>query len=1118
MSRVNICFILFLFSLISIKASYASPYSNYHNGFYDKAYPDIQKIAQDGNPKALYYLGLMNLKGNGVKINNKQGLKYLKQSAKMGYVPAAIFMGQYALNIEDSPQQALNWYSIAAKKGNIDGYMYLAASYLNGLGTKVSKEKARRNVLNAAKKGSTYAQNALAERFLRSRHRGERRMGYIWLKKAAENGQPDAQYELGYQLLKGPKRYADPKKAYYYLSLAAKQNHIKAQKTLSEMYQTGKGVEKNEVLAKKWMSLAQDNMKNKLSKKDKVMRWLDTYYKKHPNQQHQYVKGLISALPNIKQQRKPSSKMQLTNKDEIFSSKLELINPSTVEIKKLHEIISKNQKDFKDKEFYLPEYDVSFKLNKVDNWLSNKKISGVFQFNNQGKLDGFESLETFYYSPFNLSYWQHATAPKHQLKNIVFKAVHGNPRAQMLLGKVYEKGIGVKQNLAEAIRWYKLASKQNDTKADYNIGIIYLKYLNDVDTALKWFKYAAFKGNRNAQYALASLYYHDIAGEDHPNKERFAKTMYGFSAWKNLPIAQYKYAKIISLKDNEYTVSERNKNHKMIKDMYEKAVSGGIEDAKLPLAFYYASDKSNVNKHPWALKVAQEKANQGNNKAALLLAIMNDRGIGSIKNESNALQWYQFASSNGDPIAQFILGTYYYTGEKLGKDDDKAIALLQNAANSGIPYANYNLAAVYYMKNYDFLPYLYKSANQNFSQAALFLADYSLQNANHNSMILDAAKTYKNLASLGYADAQLKLGYLYDKGLGVGKDKQLARDWYIKSAKQDNKYAQFLLGNLYHTGGLGKVNIHNALKWYKASAKNGFMPANLALGFVHENYLHDYPSAQFWYNKAAQANNPLGMYNLASVQQHLGNYHEAEKWYKKAIEHNVFDAKLSLANLYHDNANKISDYKKAFYWYKQLASNQYPQALYRLGQYYESGVATEPDMEKSLSFYNQAANQGHELANLALARIHDYGFGVEKNKSLAFDRYQNAAKTNNGYAQFKLAKMYYEGIAVDQNIPLARDLLKVSAQNGYSQAQHYLNYINANNDQTINSYIFPIFIDDRPFTGNDMANIDYLYAISAFDRGQTRHSKKVIRQMVKKYPEYQPAKRAEKTLNVEKFI
>ncbi len=55
-------------------------------------------------------------------------------------------------------------------------------------------------------------------------------------------------------------------------------------------------------------------------------------------------------------------------------------------------------------------------------------------------------------------------------------------------------------------------------------------------------------------------------------------------------------------------------------------------------------------------------------------------------------------------------------------------------------------------------------------------------------------------ASDGYIHAQNLLGYCYNLGLGVKKDKRLAAFWYEQAAKHDHKEALSNLALLYEKG------------------------------------------------------------------------------------------------------------------------------------------------------------------------------------------------------------------------------------------------------------------------------------------------------------------------------
>ena len=47
-----------------------------------------------GHPAAQYALGVMNIKGEGVKRNPQQGLKWLMAAARKRYAPAEAYLGE----------------------------------------------------------------------------------------------------------------------------------------------------------------------------------------------------------------------------------------------------------------------------------------------------------------------------------------------------------------------------------------------------------------------------------------------------------------------------------------------------------------------------------------------------------------------------------------------------------------------------------------------------------------------------------------------------------------------------------------------------------------------------------------------------------------------------------------------------------------------------------------------------------------------------------------------------------------------------------------------------------------------------------------------------------------
>ena len=89
-------------------------------------------------------------------------------------------------------------------------------------------------------------------------------------------------------------------------------------------------------------------------------------------------------------------------------------------------------------------------------------------------------------------------------------AEQGVAKAQYNLGVMYANGRGVRQNDAEALRWYRKAAEQEDADAQFNLGGMYAygRGVRQDDTeAVKWFRQAAAQGLTQAQYNLGIMYY-----------------------------------------------------------------------------------------------------------------------------------------------------------------------------------------------------------------------------------------------------------------------------------------------------------------------------------------------------------------------------------------------------------------------------------------------------------------------------------------------------------------------------------------------------------------------------------------------------------------------------------
>ena len=85
----------------------------------------------------------------------------------------------------------------------------------------------------------------------------------------------------------------------------------------------------------------------------------------------------------------------------------------------------------------------------------------------------------------------------------------GHLEAQFNLGAIYEAGLGVPKDAAEAAGWHALAAGQGHAAAQYNLGVMYADgrgVPRDDTKAATWTKKAAEQDHGKAQYNLGILY------------------------------------------------------------------------------------------------------------------------------------------------------------------------------------------------------------------------------------------------------------------------------------------------------------------------------------------------------------------------------------------------------------------------------------------------------------------------------------------------------------------------------------------------------------------------------------------------------------------------------------
>lgn len=139
----------------------------------------------------------------------------------------------------------------------------------------------------------------------------------------------------------------------------------------------------------------------------------------------------------------------------------------------------------------------------------------------------------------------------------------------------------------------------------------------------------------------------------------------------------------------------------------------------------------------------------------------------------------------------------------------------------------------------------------------------------------DYAKAYaefKPLAEQGMREAQVNLGNLYMRGLGVAQDYAEAKHWYEQAARQGDAQAESKLGILYFYGLGVPIEMSEAARWFSKAAERGEASAQAVLGALYvsgSGVEKDNAQAYFWYTLAAEQGNQNAAHGKNSLVEEM---------------------------------------------------------------------------------------------------------------------------------------------------------------------------------------------------------------------------------------------------------
>ncbi len=494
-----------------------------------------------------------------------------------------------------------------------------------------------------------------------------------------------------------------------------------------------------------------------------------------------------------------------------------------------------------------------------------------------------------------------------------------NQFAQFKLGKILLDESLSYYNVKEGIQLLEKSAEQYNQFAQYSLGILYLRgeqIEQNMNLAIQYLSDSAEQGNQYALYTLGKIYIEDSDIQDIKKAIRYFTN----ASEQGNPFAAYTLGKLYS--DDSLVESDEETAYKWYSVAYEGFTA-----------------------------IAQDENAEPNDAVLYNLGIMSYRGLGVEVNLHKAVEYLTESADLENVFAQYQLGRIYLEDNEV-QNIDNAVFYLSKAAEQGNPFAAYTLGKIYSDKEMIIKDEI--QADKWFRQAYKGFLEIEKDNGTET----DSTVLYN-------------LGTMNLEGLGTEKNLEKAIEYLLKSAHQNNEYAQYTLGKMYLKGEEVKQNIEYASLWLNASADQGNQFAQYQLGCIY--YREEY-----------------GMKDIYKSISYLE---------QSAEQGNQF-AQYQLGIIYLKGDDAEQNFSLAYDYLYQAAEQANQFAQYQLGMIFLKGEFTNIDYDKAISYLKQSAEQNNQFAQYQLGKLYYFGAdGVEVNKDLALDYLNKSAAQGNEYAK-----------------------------------------------------------------------------------------------------------------------
>jgi len=524
---------------------------------------------------------IVDLLCESVEQGDKKALKKLLELAWLGNSYAQYKLGNIykRKGVLQNYNEAVKWYRLSAEQENADAQYKLGIMFFCGWGVMRNSAEAMKWWKKSAELGNTDAQCRLVEMFEQEECvKRDFAEAAKWYQKLAEKGKVDAQFKLGNMYECGNGVKQDFSAAAKWYQEAADQGNAGAQFKLGNMYESGNGVKQDFSAAAKCY-------------------------------QDAATQGNADAQCKLGNMYEHGSGVKQDFDEAIRWYQKSAEQGNGEALNRFH--------DFADNGIVSVQY----------------ILGGMYEQGKGVQKNCEEALKWYYEASVQ--------GDIYAINKVRKFAEQGDNDSQCKLGNMYEHGDGVKQDYAEAVRWYSKAAEQGNVEIFNKL----CEFANN--------------GIVHAQRELACMYEQGKGVQK--NCEEALKWYYEASVQGDI-YAINKVRKFAEQGDNDSQCKLGN--------MYEHG-DGVDKDIEMALRLYVeAAGQDNSD----AKRKLKELAKQGNVYVQYSLGVMYETGTGFSRNIEKALTWYGKAA------------------EHCSKD---ALIKIQEFAEQGNASAQYNLGVIY---------------------------------------------------------------------------------------------------------------------------------------------------------------------------------------------------------------------------------------------------------------------------------------------------------------------------------------------------------------------------------------------------------------------------------------